>query len=104
MKIPACAGMTRGGIMKISLTVQPGTTKENKTGAWRVSRPIFDHEKCIACGTCVRVCPEGCTFPVGERALAGKIFFDCDLDYCKGCGICVAECPARCISMKEEKQ
>ncbi len=90
--------------MKISLSAQPGATRENKTGSWRYQRPVIDHNRCIACGTCNRVCPEGCAFPVGEQALQGKIFYEVDLDYCKGCGICAAECPVKCIKMVPEDE
>jgi pyruvate ferredoxin oxidoreductase delta subunit len=89
--------------MRINISVKPGTTKENKTGNWRTYVPIIDHSKCVACGTCARVCPEGCVFPVDNKA-TGKIFYEKDLDYCKGCGICAEECPVKCISMKLEKK
>lgn len=68
--------------------------------------PVVDHDKCIACGICARVCPEGCVFPVGEKMLQknSKIFYEHDLDYCKGCGICAEECPVKCIEMIREKK
>jgi pyruvate ferredoxin oxidoreductase delta subunit len=88
--------------MRINITVKPGTSRENKTGNWRTYKPIVDHEKCIACGTCARVCPEGCVFAVGDKALQGKIFYEIDLDYCKGCGICAEQCPVKCIKMELE--
>ena len=88
--------------MKINLAAEPGTTKAVKTGNWRTYVPIIDHEKCIACGTCARVCPEGCVFPVGEKSLQGKVFYEKDLDYCKGCGLCAEECPVKCIKMELE--
>jgi len=87
--------------MKINLAVKPGTTKENKTGGWRVLKPVVDHNRCIACGNCLRVCPEGCVFPVGDKALQGKIFYENDLNYCKGCGLCAEECPVKCIKMEK---
>lgn len=90
--------------MKKDLAVKPGTTKLNKTGNWRVRRPVVDHDKCIACGQCASVCPEGCVFPVGERALQGKVFYEHDLDYCKGCGLCAEVCPVKCIKMEDEEK
>jgi len=90
--------------MKINIVADPGTTKKVKTGNWRTYRPVFDHEKCIACGKCAQVCPEGCAFAVGDKALQGKVFYEADLDYCKGCGICAEECPAKCIKMELEEK
>jgi len=51
-------------------------------------------EKCIACLTCVRVCPYG--VPVVRAA--GKV--DIRVDQCQACGICVSECPAGAISFR----
>jgi len=93
--------------MKKPLHTKPGTTKKNNTGTWRTFKPVVDHDRCIACGICSRVCPEGCIFPVGDKLLQkkGKVFFEHDLDYCKGCGICAQECPVKCIKMvREEKE
>jgi len=88
--------------MKKPIEAQPGS--QNKTGSWRNTHPVFDHEKCIACGKCESVCPEGCVFRVGEKVLQGKMFYECDLDYCKGCGLCAAECPVKCIKMVPEEK
>lgn len=90
--------------MRHNLAAEPGSTKKNKTGHWRIYRPMIDHAKCIACGTCARICPEGCVFPSGEKALQGKIYYEKDLDYCKGCGICAEECPVKCVKMELEEK
>lgn len=91
--------------MKLPLTAQPGTTKNVKTGNWRqLLYPEIDHEKCIGCGMCDKVCPEGICFPTGEKNKAGKIFYEKDLDYCKGCGLCAEICPVKAVSMIEEKK
>lgn len=63
----------------------------NKTGCWRVIRPIHDEEMCKQCDICTIFCPDGCV----ER---GRINYD----YCKGCGICAEECPRGAFIMVEE--
>ena len=84
--------------MKIPMA-KPGTSRENKTGAWRTLRPFIDESKCIKCGRCENFCPEGCIYgPLDEP----KEFPKFDHDYCKGCGICAKECPVNAIEMKKE--
>ena len=55
---------------------------------------FVDPGKCVACLTCVRVCPFGAPRIVKE----GYAFID--PDYCKACGICVKDCPAEAITLK----
>ena len=38
---------------------KPGTSISNKTGEWKAFRPIIDESKCIKCGICQKMCPEG---------------------------------------------
>lgn len=71
---------------------EPGSTRRNKTGSWRIFRPEPDSEKCISCGICYLFCPDGC---IGEDFIA-------DYDFCKGCGICAEECPVKAIKMVRE--
>ncbi len=52
-----------------------------------------DPGKCVACLTCVRLCPFGAPSVVEE----GYACIDPDL--CRACGICVLECPAEAISL-----
>ncbi|NIM04168.1 MAG: 4Fe-4S dicluster domain-containing protein [Armatimonadetes bacterium] len=80
----------------LGVVTRPGTSRQNKTGSWRVMRPVFDHDKCTGCTTCETICPEGCVYHTG------KTEYDSDLDYCKGCGLCAEMCPADAITMKEE--
>lgn len=51
-------------------------------------------EKCIACLTCVRVCP----YNVPVATSAGKV--DIRVDQCQACGICVGECPVNAIAFR----
>ena len=87
--------------MKIRLTVEPGSTKKNKTGGWRTFKPETDFAKCISCGTCARVCPEGVIEMLSGKE--DKKLPKTDYDYCKGCGICAEECPVKCIKMNLDK-
>jgi len=72
---------------------KPGTTVEIKTGEWKSFMPIVEASKCIKCGICQNLCPEGI---MGNP----KLIPDIDYDYCKGCSICAIECPVKCIEMK----
>jgi coenzyme F420-reducing hydrogenase delta subunit/thioredoxin reductase/Pyruvate/2-oxoacid:ferredoxin oxidoreductase delta subunit len=51
-----------------------------------------DTDKCIACLTCVRVCPY--EVPLLLRGTAEVV-----VDQCQACGICASECPAKAITM-----
>ncbi len=74
----------------------PGSAGEYHTGSWRAQRPIWDNAKCIKCGLCYIVCPEGCISEGPDG------YFSANLDYCKGCGICPHECWPGAIRMVEE--
>lgn len=88
--------------LKYQITAMPGTTKEYKTGSWRAYRPEVDHEICIGCDMCNKVCPEGVCFSTGEKNSSGKTFYDRDLEYCKGCRLCAKHCPVKAISMIQD--
>jgi len=52
---------------------------------------VVDQKKCMACLTCLRVCPYDA--PVVEA------FSTIRPEYCQACGLCAPECPAQAISM-----
>lgn len=52
---------------------------------------VVDQTKCMACLTCMRVCPYGA--PVVEA------YSTIRPEYCQACGLCAPECPAEAISM-----
>ena len=54
---------------------------------------FVDPGKCVACLTCVRVCPFGAPRIVKEG------YAMIDPDYCRACGICVKDCPAEAITL-----
>ncbi|MEO0072494.1 MAG: 4Fe-4S dicluster-binding protein [candidate division WOR-3 bacterium] len=73
---------------------------ENKTGAWRSFRPVWNKEKCINCLTCWIYCPDAAII------LKDGKHQGINYEYCKGCGICAEVCPKKvqAITMvKEEK-
>ena len=79
------------------LIVKPKTSRNNKTGAWRVeARPKFLQKDCIACKMCLMVCPENCIS--GNE----KNTYNSDFNYCKGCGLCAFICPKKDIEMVKE--
>jgi len=88
--------------MKINITAKPNTTLKNKTGSWRTFKPKTDFEKCIGCGFCSRICPEGIIEMKNNKE--GKLKPETDYDYCKGCGICAAECPVKAIIMELDRK
>ncbi len=56
-----------------------------------------EREGCVACLTCVRVCPWEVP-KIDNQGVAGI-----DPRKCRGCGICPAECPAQTIKMNESE-
>ncbi len=68
-----------------------------RTGDWRTERPVFDFEKCNACGFCYIYCPVQCVTDAPDG-----IHYQADLEYCKGCGVCARECPTGAITMVPE--
>lgn len=54
---------------------------------------IVDAGKCIACLTCVRMCP------FGAPSIKEGGYAEIDPDLCRGCSICVLDCPAEAISL-----
>ncbi|MDP2766273.1 MAG: pyruvate synthase subunit PorD [Candidatus Methanoperedens sp.] len=77
----------------IKTVVRPGSTRVNKTGAWRSFMPVFDNKLCSKCGICAMYCPEGIVYKLENG------YFELDYEYCKGCGICANECPKKAIVM-----
>ncbi|MBI2875040.1 MAG: 4Fe-4S binding protein [Firmicutes bacterium] len=73
----------------------PGGTVRQKTGSWRIFRPVLDVEKCNNCLLCWIFCPDGAIDREEKWVTIG-------LDFCKGCGICENECPTDAITMVKE--
>ena len=77
---------------------EPQTSKNFKTGNWRLQKPKIDEKKCINCLTCWVNCPDNAIkVKNGKRK-------EVNLDYCKGCGICAEVCPVKAIVMEKENK
>ena len=87
--------------MKININAKPGSSRKNKTGSWRTFVPKIDKKKCISCGLCTRLCPDGAITMIEKD---GKQIPQRNLNYCKGCGLCAKECPVKAIKMELEKK
>ena len=57
---------------------------------------VVDEDKCVACLTCVRVCPYNVPEINPERDVA-----EIAPAKCHGCGICVSECPAKALQLQQ---
>jgi len=72
-----------------------GSSPSNRTGGWRVSKPILDGSKCTNCLLCWFYCPDG-SIARGDKVV------EIHYDYCKGCGVCAAVCAPKAIRMERE--
>ncbi len=72
-------------------------------------RFVLDHDRCILCTRCVRVCAEvegAHTLDVMGRGFSGRIIVDMNRPWgesetCTGCGKCVQVCPTGAMYVKE---
>jgi pyruvate ferredoxin oxidoreductase delta subunit len=84
--------------LAVGCRAKPGKSRDNRTGSWRVFKPVFNNEKCTKCGLCMTICPEGCIHETEEGFVAP------DYMYCKGCGLCAEECPGEAIERIQEEK
>jgi len=64
----------------------------------------LDATTCIGCGSCARICPNGCIemvpYKYGNPMKNKKMLFpQIDFGRCMFCGLCVDECPVSCLKM-----
>lgn len=63
--------------------------------------PEINHDLCIKCGKCIKVCPIDA---ISKKVENGKEIIEIDEDRCLGCGICVRNCPKKCITLRKRKE
>ncbi|MCC6030321.1 MAG: 4Fe-4S binding protein [Desulfurococcales archaeon] len=101
MKKPGVKDLYIGAVI-----INPPTSLTNKTGSWRVIRPVIDQDRCIRCRICWAYCPDAAILELDQPYEAGEkkysITYVVNYDYCKGCGVCAAECPVKAIKMIPE--
>ena len=71
--------------------VTPQTLRDKGKTAW------VQRDQCVACLTCVRICP----WQIPQMDAAGVAAIDPMA--CRACGICVAECPAQAIMLNQSE-
>ncbi|MDD2462657.1 MAG: bidirectional hydrogenase complex protein HoxU [Desulfobulbus sp.] len=70
------------------------------------SRFVLDHNRCVLCTRCVRVCREiegAYTLDIKNRGVRSQVIMDLDdlwgmSDTCTGCGKCIQVCPTGALS------
>lgn len=58
-------------------------------------KAIIDKEYCVACGTCVKVCP------LQIIHIEQGVFAEVDYDECVGWGKCAKTCPTSVINIEK---
>jgi heterodisulfide reductase subunit A len=72
-------------------------THPTREVAGQISR--IDPLKCIACMTCVKVCPYGAP-ALNEETRKAEV----QPAACQGCGSCASGCPAKAISLQHQEE
>ncbi len=84
-------------IFKTPITVQ--YPEERLTPAKRFrGLHLYDHERCMGCGACAKICPNNCielkvtVGPDGKKKIEE---FNIFLGRCMFCGLCIDYCPGK---------
>ena len=66
-------------------------------------RIVYDPEKCVNCGMCIKVCSPGAITRTVEEVEGGeKITYDINLTSCTFCGTCQDFCGTKAISLSDD--
>lgn len=58
-------------------------------------KAVIDKNYCVACGTCVKICP------LKIISINQGVFAEINYEKCVGCGKCAKACPASVIEIKQ---
>ena len=77
-----------------------------KYGVDSTSFPLEDHQNCVLCGLCTRVCQEvvgaNAISKINRSAEPNALPYTVNFDACIACGSCVYICPTSAISLVDE--
>jgi len=96
----ACQTQVRQGMSLVQIPFFPTKTKNNYAEEVNHNQDLLlqvypDLQKCIACGACTRVCPQGLNV-LGYLIKAEDGDFETSSDWsfdCINCGMCAMKCP-----------
>ena len=77
-----------GAIKNLAMGCAPGAGKREQHDV----RFEVNQQKCVGCGLCAEICPEGAATVTDGKA-------SIDRDSCVGCGECHAQCPERALEI-----
>lgn len=101
MKFPFIKEAVSSLFKKPSTELYPFVKKEAPAG-YR-GKIVFDPEKCIACGMCIRVCAPGAITKTSEKVEDGeRVTMEFFLGRCTFCQMCADFCPKKAIELTNE--
>jgi len=90
-------------LFKKPVTTQYPEQRLNVSKRIRGNELIWDRDKCTACSTCAKTCPQGAIKIVTAYDDKAKKYvmqkMELDTGYCIGCGLCIEVCPYNALFM-----
>lgn len=103
MKFPFIKEATKNLFSKPSTVQYPNKVTESPAKPNYRGRIAYDAEKCVNCGSCIKVCcPGAITKEIEETSEGKKITYSIDLTSCTFCGTCADFCNEGALRMTED--